>query len=359
MEPGFFIGAGAEMVKKADDKIDGGLNSIQKSLRTRIKLYRSRAGEIEEYLSAKPHHWGKLQSEFNSEVNGIFREIMNFEKENLMRGRADRPAKLKRLFINRIRDLFMKGVYIEWSLKKPYGYAGDFKIIDDIYLNDPATTGFDRLFDNYYQMSSICVAVRNRKEDFKRLLVDFINNGRKKSYRVMSLASGSCRELSEILSSNALRGRDVTFDCYDNEQEALDFAKGLLPENAPVNLVKQNALKMSATKKIGSLIGQKYDFIYSAGLFDYLNHRISARLVTNLKQVLNPGGVLAISNVRDKYSNPSVHFMEWVGDWNLIYRSDEEFKNSFLEAGFRETELKTAYEQQGIMQYIVSCNTRE
>ena len=69
-----------------------------------------------------------------------------------------------------------------WSLRKPFGYAGDFKIIDDLYRNYPTTVGFDRLFDNYTQMSAIAVAVRNRKEDFKRMIINFINDPLKISY---------------------------------------------------------------------------------------------------------------------------------------------------------------------------------
>jgi len=335
-----------------------GLGAIETSLRTKIKLYKKRAQEIERYLSKKPDDWGRFQNEFNSEVNAIFRDIMNFEKINLNKCRADRVDKLKKLFINRIRQLFMRGVYIEWSLRKPFGHAGDFKIIDDIYQNNPTTTGFDRLFDNYYQMSAICVAVRNRKEDFKRLITDFICNSQTNPIKIMNLAAGSAREVKEILSDNTLPNKKVSFDCYDYENKAIEFAKTLLNDVTNVSFVKKNALRMAATKKIESNIGDKYDIIYATGLFDYLTHKVSSRLVHNIKKILKTNGILAISNVRDKYSNPSVHFMEWVGDWNLIYRTDEEFKKIFLDAGFKEDELTTQYEQQGIMQYIFASNKR-
>jgi len=71
---------------------------------------------------------------------------------------------------------------------------------------------------------------------------------------------------------------------------------------------------------------------------------------------LTRAGIFAISTMKDRYSNPSVLYMEWVGDWNLVYRDEEEFKHIFLEAGFDKDELKTEYEQQGIMQYIIASN---
>ena len=340
--------------------LNPGLKDIQATLRSRIKQYLMRTEEVEEYLRFHPNEWGKFQNEFNSEVNAVFRDIMNFEKDSIAAGSGDRIDKLKKLFVNRIRKIFIKGTYIGWSLSKPYGYAGDFKIIDDIYRNNPDTEGFDRLFDNYYQMSSICVAVRNRKDDFKRAINDFISKRKQEPIRVMSLACGSARDLKEILLSNPSSDleKKVIFDCYDHDQRAIDYASELLVGYKNINFIRKNAFRIAATKSEEFKQGIKYDFIYSTGLFDYFTHKVSSKLVKNLKKLLNKDGILAISNVRDKYSNPSVHFMEWVGDWNLVYRSDDEFKKVFLDGGFRENELEIMYEQQGIMQYIFACNKK-
>ena len=163
------LGMGKEETNK-ERNFDLGLREVKASLHEKINLYKTRAREVEQYLSKKPEEWGKFQNEANLEIDGIFRDIMNFEKINLNNGCGDRVYKLKHLFVKRIRKLFERGQYGKWSIIKPYGYAGDFKIIDDIYQNDPSTTGFDRLLDNYFQMSAISVAVRNRKEDFKRLI---------------------------------------------------------------------------------------------------------------------------------------------------------------------------------------------
>lgn len=348
---------GAPVIDASAD-LNIGLGAVETSLRNKIKLYKKRAREVEAYLSKKPDEWGRFQNEFNSEVNWVFRDIMNYEKTNLAYGDREKVDKLKRLFVNRLRKLFVRGEYIEWSLRKPFGYAGDYKIIDDIYQNKPTTRGFDRLFDNYYQMTAICVAVRNRKEDFKRTIIDFINTKQDNPVKIMNLACGSTRELKEILEKEKFQNKNVKFDCYDSDGRAINFAKFLLKDFPNINFFKQNALRLAATKNIESNQKEKYDFIYATGLFDYLPHKISLRLVQNLKKLIKKDGILAISNVRNKYSNPSVHFMEWVGDWNLIYRTDEEFKQIFIDGGYEEDELKTQYEQQGIMQYIFAYNKR-
>jgi hypothetical protein len=42
-------------------KVD--ISGIKASLRTRIKLYKNRAKETEDYLSKYPNEWGKFQKE--------------------------------------------------------------------------------------------------------------------------------------------------------------------------------------------------------------------------------------------------------------------------------------------------------
>jgi extracellular factor (EF) 3-hydroxypalmitic acid methyl ester biosynthesis protein len=324
------------------------------TLRKKIKLYFKRALEIEKNLEEKPEEWGKFQGEFNKELNSIFGEIMQFEQKNIAKGFEDKVLKLEDLFVKRIRNAFRKGIFGEWSLRKPLGYPGDFKIIDDIYQNNPTTTGYARLFDNYFQTTAICVAVRNRKEDFKKIIVNFANSKAGQKLRVMDIACGSCRGLSEVLNSGQLVNKDIIFDCYDNEFFALEYARNLLGNPPNVNLFKEDILNFVIRKKDSNIFKNRYNLIYSTGLFDYLNNRICTRLIRNLREVLEKDGMMVIANVRDKYSNPTVHCMEWATDWKLIYRTDDEFKSVFLNAGFKENELKIQYEEQGIMQYVIA-----
>jgi len=212
------------------------------------------------------------------------------------------------------------------------------------------------LFDNYFQMSAISIAVRNRKHDFKNFITEEIK-AQKKKMHIMNLACGSCRDVAEMYKDNKDLFKNVSFDCYDNENQAFDHAKTLLGNNKRVNFIKENALRLSATTDIKKIIGKKYDIVYSMGLFDYLNYRISVRLVRSLKKLLKKDGLLVIADVRDRYFNPSVHFMEWVGSWSLIYRDDRNFKSIFLNSGFTEDQIQVSYEQQGVIQYILAKNS--
>jgi len=329
---------------------------LEASLISKIKDYEKSFSEIENVLLKKPDEWGRHQGEVNRQVDNIFCDISNFERITIANEQKDRLDKFRDYFVKNIRKSFLKGHYIEWSLHKPHGYAGDFEIMDEINVNNPTSIGVKRLYDNYYQRLAICSAVRNRKEDFKRHMVDFASMRQGKQLRIMSLSSGPSREIQELLLSNESIRENVFFDCYDHDENALKYAKDVLMNFSKVDFIQENALKMSLAKDINSRIDRKYDLIYATGLFDYLNYKISVKLIANLKKLLNANGALLISDARDRYSNPSAHFMEWIAEWHLIYRSDEEFKQIFIEAGFKEKELKVYYEQQGIFQYILAYN---
>ena len=59
------------------------------SLRGRVKKYKKQLGMLAEHLEKTPKDWGRFQSEFNQEIDSIFREIMLFEKEQLQKGQDD------------------------------------------------------------------------------------------------------------------------------------------------------------------------------------------------------------------------------------------------------------------------------
>ncbi len=62
-----------------------------------------------------------------------------------------------------------------------------------------------------------------------------------------------------------------------------------------------------------------FDFIYSAGLFDYLTDANCRKLTTRWFSMLKPGGYLLLTNFFDGIEG--VGFMEAFMDWKLVYRN--------------------------------------
>jgi len=321
------------------------------SLFSDIRYYLKLRQELLNHLSKHPDDWSKFQQMFILTVDKVYDDILSIEKENIAEFEAD-VYRGKRIFEKRYRNYFIGGEYIKRSLEKPCGYAGDFKIIDDIYRNEPHTTGFERLWDNYFQQLATPKAIRERKEDFKKIIIDFIIKKNNKNIRIMNLASGPAREIKEIFESGTNNiSLNVIFDCYDIDTKAIEYAQQLLNNGKNVNFFQKNAIRLALKKNIEEEIPYKYDLIYSTGLFDYLDERVATRLVSNLKKLLKQDGLMVISNARDKYSNSSAGWMEWVAEWYLIYRTEDEFKKIFIDAGISPNNLKIISQKSKIMQY--------
>lgn len=330
------------------------MDSINLNIFSRIKNYRELSKEIQEVLLKTPDDAPKFQEIFNLTVDRLYQDIMDFERENIEKFESD-VYKLKKIFEKRYRRYFLYGEYIKWCAEKPFGYSGDFKIIDDIYKNQVRTSGFDRLWDSWFQQLAASRAVRERKEDFKKIILDFIKERANKNLRFMNLACGPGREIKELLETdtNGLFSK-VIFDCYDRDIKALDYARQLLNNTENVNFFQKNAVRLALKKDVREEIPRDYDLIYSAGLFDYLDERVAVRLVNNLKKLLKQDGIIVISNFRDKYSNSSSIWMEWIGEWYLVYRTEEEFKKIFLDAGFPPENIQILFQSNKIMQYCLA-----
>ena len=69
----------------------------------------------------------------------------------------------------------------------------------------------------------------------------------------------------------------------------------------------------------------KFDLLYAAGLYDYLNHEVASLLTRKLFSLTERDGKVVVSNFLSKHSGRS--YMEAFMDWNLILRSEEEIRH--------------------------------
>ncbi len=239
-----------------------------------------------------------------------------------------------------IKPIMNEETMIGFAFVKPYGYAGDFKIIDMIYQKkvnpDPRFTKWDK----WYHAQHAAKAVRNRKEFFKSVLAE-LDEGADHPKEVLILGSGPATDVYEYLTDHPDSG--LRFDLIDLDQRAIDYAK---EKNARfldrLNFIRMNVLRYKTHKF--------YDLIWSAGLFDYFKEKHFIYLLRKYMPYVAEGGEMIIGNFSDE--NPSTGGMHSILEWHLNQRSPEELVYYALEAGAKRQNIYVDKEPLGVNLFL-------
>ena len=150
-----------------------------------------------------------------------------------------------------------------------------------------------------------------------------------RSARIYSLGCGPAREVENFLPHN-LADR-ASFHLMDFDEETLAYTGGRMEEvrkahhrSTQFKLIKKSVYYLLRESGKPTQATEQYDLIYSSGLYDYLNDRVSRTVNTYLYDQLSPGGVLIISNFES--SNPIRNLMEYAFEWFLIHRNSRQMQ---------------------------------
>lgn len=212
---------------------------------------------------------------------------------------------------------------------KPRGYAGDSVMMRLLYERDyRGPTIFSKMMHMHPVEEPAAQAVRNRRV----FLANVLSEARAKHpvsapLRVLSVACGPAREIRDVLESPEDAER-YDFTLLDQDPDALAEAKeevghaekriGTMPQ---VRFVLQSVRTMLQHAPLRRE-GERFDLVYSMGLFDYLNEPVARSVLRELFALLAPGGQLVVGNFHPR--NQSRIYMEYWADWVLIYREEEE-----------------------------------
>jgi extracellular factor (EF) 3-hydroxypalmitic acid methyl ester biosynthesis protein len=241
---------------------------------------------------------------------------------------------LHRSYLRRqLHPLVLCSPFVYRVFQKPLGYAGDYEMVNMI-LNDPHQGGslFAKILNHFFLNIAPCQAHRNRIKYLLKMIRQetqrIIPKGRKA--RIFNLGCGPAQEIQQFLIQDDLCEKsDITL--VDFNDETLAYTGKILDDirqrhgrgnsiqmtKKSVNQMLKDSFKPSETPE-----KEKYDLVYCAGLFDYLSDRICKRLMDIFYSMLAPGGLLIATNVDS--SNPNRYAMEYLGEWHLVYRNQEQ-----------------------------------
>jgi hypothetical protein len=254
---------------------------------------------------------------------GVDRLVLGLQRLWLESNPEQRKATASACLAHPVRRLLHEDPFTFRAFSKPRGYAGDALLLDYIYgvydqpsaSQAPSPVG-RRLFDHHIAYGPSPKAVRARRQILAEL-VD-ATDARVERPRILSVAAGHLREAG--LSVAVREGRVAEFVALDQDEDSLAVVERCYARFG-VRSVRASVRQLLAGKPRLGL----FDCAYSAGLYDYLQHKTAQHLTRRMFGMLRPGGRLLVANflpgIRD------VGYMESFMDWRLIYRSAEELRD--------------------------------
>lgn len=301
-------------------------------------LYVRLGEQVERFSLAMARIDGELRSAAPTEIDGhyprfsglidsVLGAISEIEAE-ARRGHLD-VAPLRRYFSQLTGRWFLRGPLNEWSHRKPFGYAGDYRIIDMILNGATSDSGIERLFDLYFlRLPAARAVVERRPLIVAKVAAWVVANRSERDAVIASVGSGPAREVQDMARLPQFEGS--RFVLIDTQSEALELAGATLRATAPgadVELRNENIYSY-LTEQGSDLRGRfrtAVDVIYSIGVMDYIPAAVVPRFLSLFWKTLTPGGMCVIGNFDP--SNPSRTYMDWVLDWPLHYRTQAELKD--------------------------------
>ncbi|HUY93018.1 MAG TPA: hypothetical protein VMV10_30090 [Pirellulales bacterium] len=262
-------------------------------------------------------------------------------------GKANQAASNE--FWKRTGDLLGLGSLQARARGKPRGYAGDHEMFVQFYERRCVEHPLGKLFDRYFQLQAAVEAVRSRTEQIAAAMTShFLRLGADRPYRAVSVGCGPAIDFELAARWLGERQRQLSLALLDLDgdavEHALDRLRSVLHEEQLLG-VRDNLYRLADKPKSAALV-QEADFLVCPGLFDYLSDEAAIKLLRLFWNGLKPRGMLLVGNFAPH--NPTRAYMEWIGDWRLIYRAPAELAKLAEAAGIPRTTFQIGAERLGI-----------
>jgi len=253
----------------------------------------------------------------------------------------------------RIAGAWLQVGELQWRARtKPRGYAGDFEMLAQIAADHVGAHPLGAAFDRFFQAQAAPHAVRNRTSLIAAAVAGFIERHSAGQIRVVSVGSGPALDLLQACRRLTPPQRQrLQLVLLDLDPAALDYARAQLApplEPSQLQLVRENLFRLAQAGRRGDCLDGA-DVLVCSGLFDYLDDAAAAALLARFWQALRPAGEAWVFNFAPH--NPSRAYMEWIGNWYLIYRTAEQMRAVAAQAEIPHQHVRISAESSGVNLY--------
>jgi len=264
-------------------------------------------------------------------IDGLFARFEEVVESLPVEARALHGSYMRR----QLHPLLICSPFAYRTFTKPLGYAGDYEMINMIVRNGyEGSSLFAKIINHWFVRQPPAVAHRNRLVHLSERIVEESLRGVRKSRptKILNLACGPAWEVQRLLVQPE-RIRNAEFTLLDFNEETLQYTKGVMDQlqrqhsgSVKIDYVKKSVhrILMEAGRSRETEMHATYDFVYCAGLFDYLSDQVCGRLLALMYEWVLPGGLIVATNVET--SNPLKHGMDQLLEWHLNCRRAVEFR---------------------------------
>lgn len=269
----------------------------------------------------------ELQKEMEGAVSSQWLPFLN-KANSLVLPYKDEDSirlRMKKYTENVVTAEMCKGALQRRCYTKPLGYPGDYQIMNAFYDNVPrGSEPYSRLVDMLGLIAGR--PVTKRMHSVSDELEKLTNSHDRKHFHVMSVGSGPAREFRRFFEKAEAHHPGFSITLVDTEPLALDCAIKNIYSSVKngVSSIMVSGMNTSFTDMLRPKSTFRHlpaqDFIYSAGLTDYLNTKLTRALLKKLYDLLRPGGTVLIGNINDS-ENGMYWSAEYAVDWSMYFRN--------------------------------------
>jgi extracellular factor (EF) 3-hydroxypalmitic acid methyl ester biosynthesis protein len=233
-----------------------------------------------------------------------------------------------------LHPLLLCSPFASRAFSKPLGYAGDYQVVD-MMIRPPfeGATMFAKIINVWLLGQSPAQAHRNRVDYLERKLLEETMRAKAagRTTRILNLGCGPAEEVRRFFAKQKLsQHTSLTLVDFNEEtlrylQDELNNIKKHLVRPMSFRLIKRSVFQIlkNGGRGLRQVPEEQFDYIYCAGLFDYLSDHVCKQLLNIFYDMLAPGGLLLATNATDALnaSRPFRYSMEYMLDWHLIYRN--------------------------------------
>jgi extracellular factor (EF) 3-hydroxypalmitic acid methyl ester biosynthesis protein len=270
----------------------------------------------------------------------------------------DDQAHHKFFFRRQVHPLVLCSPFAHRTFYKPLGYAGDYEMVK-MMLGNPyqGASLFAKSVNFVFLETPPVRAHRNRIIYLTKQLNEAVERADGKRIRILNLGCGPAQEIQNFI-SNHENSSLCDFTLLDFNDETIAFTTSKLDElktkynrDTEIQIIKRSVhqlLKQSATGDT-DMQWESYDLVYCAGLYDYLSQKVCCRLTDIFTLLTKQGGRTIVTNVAADH--PSIAWMEYLLEWNLIYRTNDDM-NSLVPDAPHAHQTKLSADETGVNLFL-------